>query len=107
MTTTELILWSIIGGLVVAVMSMIAVVYNKEEPNMKHLGRDFILGAATTGFLYPLIPESFDDMKSAVTSMSPGGANLQDMITNTVSSVTSTAAGTGLDPGVKIGPANF
>jgi len=106
MTTTELILWSIIGGLLVAVMSMIAVVYNKEEPNMKHMGRDFILGAATTGFLYPLIPESFDDMKTAMSSMGDNIPSIKDAITDTVNSVSS-AAGTGLDPGVKVGPADF
>ena len=105
MTTTELILWSIIGGLIVAVLSMIAVVYNKEQPNMKHMGRDFILGAATTGFLYPLIPETFDDLKSVMASVDTTG--LKDAISHTVSSVSS-AAGTGLsDPGVKVGPAEF
>lgn len=105
MTTTELILWSIIGGLIVAVLSMIAVVYNKEQPNMKHMGRDFILGAATTGFLYPLIPETFDDLKSVMASVDTTG--LKDAISHTVSSVSS-ATGTGLsDPGVKVGPADF
>ena len=69
MTTTEIILWSIIGGLIVAILSMVTVVYNKEEPNMKHMGRDFILGAATTGFLYPLIPETFDDLKFVLGSV--------------------------------------
>jgi hypothetical protein len=105
MTTTELILWSIIGGLIVAVLSIIAVVYNKEQPNIKHMSRDFILGAATTGFLYPLIPETFDDLKSAMSSVDTTG--LKDAISHTVSSVSS-AAGSGLsDPGVKVGPANF
>ena len=105
MTTTELILWSIIGGLIVAVLSMMAVVYNKEQPNMKHMGRDFILGAATTGFLYPLIPETFDDLKSVMASVDTAG--FKDVISQTVSSVTS-AAGTGLsDPGVRVGPADF
>jgi hypothetical protein len=106
MATSELILWAVIGGLIVAVLSMMAVVYNKQEQNMKHIGRDFILGAATTGFLYPLIPESFDDMKMAVTGLG-GSNNLVDTLKDAVSAVASSAAGTGLDPGVKVGPANF
>ena len=105
MTTIEVILWSIIGGLIVAILSMAAVVYNKEEPNMKHMGRDFIIGAATTGFLYPLIPETFDELKTTISSVDT--STIKDVISQTVNSVSS-ATGTGLlDPGVKVGPANF
>ena len=105
MTTTEIILWSIIGGLIVAILSMVTVVYNKEEPNMKHMGRDFILGAATTGFLYPLIPETFDDLKFVLGSVDTTG--IKNIISQTVSSVSSTAGAGILDPDVKVGPANF
>ena len=96
----ELFVWAIVGGLIVAVLSAIAVYYNKEMPNMKHLSRDFILGAATTGFLYPLIPESFDDVKAMI---STAGSDLTSKVTSVV---TSTTQG-GADPGVEVGPSNF
>ena len=103
----ELFVWAIVGGLIVAVLSAIAVYYNKEEHNMKHLSRDFILGAATTGFLYPLIPESFDDMKSVLsTASSDLGDKVASVVSATATAATS-AAGTGLDPGVQVGPPNF
>ena len=70
---------------------------------MKHLSRDFILGAATTGFLYPLIPESFDDMKSVI---STAGSDLGEKMVSVVTA-TAAAAGTSADPGVQVGPANF
>ena len=95
----ELFVWAMVGGLIVAVLSAIAVFYNKEEPNMKHLSRDFILGAATTGFLYPLIPESFDDVKTII---STAGSDLTSKVTSAV-----TSAGSTVDPGVQVGPANF
>jgi hypothetical protein len=95
----ELFVWAMVGGLIVAVLSAIAVFYNKEEPNMKHLSRDFILGAATTGFLYPLIPESFDDVKTIISTV---GSDLTSKVTSVVSS-----AGSTVDPGVQVGPANF
>ena len=59
MPTSEIIIWAVIGGLLVAALSGVAVFYNKETPTVKHLSRDFIIGAATTGFLYPLIPEDY------------------------------------------------
>jgi hypothetical protein len=102
MGTLELFTWAIIGGLIVAVLSAIAVYYNKEEPTMKHLSRDFILGAATTGFLYPLIPESFDDMKSV---LSTAGSDLGDKVSSVITA--SSTAATALDPGVQVGPPNF
>jgi len=79
---------------------------------MRHLSRDFILGAATTGFLYPLIPESFDDMKSL---LSTAGSDLGDKVGSVITATATaakSAAGTGLassgaDPGVQVGPANF
>jgi hypothetical protein len=96
MTSLELFVWAIAGGILVAGLSALAVLYNKEELNTKHLSRDFILGAATTGFLYPLIPDSFDGMKTAV--QSAGSMNLG---TELMSKLTTA------DPGIKIGPANF
>ena len=94
MTSLELFVWAIAGGILVATLSALAVLYNKESLNTKHLSRDFILGAATTGFLYPLIPDSFDGIKSAVESANLG--------TELMSKLSSSA-----DPGIKIGPANF
>ena len=105
MPTSEIILWAVIGGLLVAALSGVAVFYNKETPTVKHLSRDFIIGAATTGFLYPLIPETFDDLKTTISSVDT--STIKDVISQTVNSVSS-ATGTGLlDPGVKVGPANF
>ena len=98
MTSLELFVWAIMGGILVAGLSALAVLYNKEPFNTKHLSRDFILGAATTGFLYPLIPESFDGIKSAVES---AGSNMS-LGTELMSKLSSSA-----DPGIKIGPANF
>ena len=102
----ELFVWAIVGGLIVAVLSAIAVYYNKEEPNMKHLSRDFILGAATTGFLYPLIPESFDDIKSV---LSTAGSDLGEKVGSVVSATSEAiaATATATDPGVQVGPPNF
>jgi hypothetical protein len=97
MTPLELFVWAIAGGLLVAGLSALAVLYNKEEFNMKHLSRDFILGAATTGFIYPLIPDSFDDVKSVVQSAT-SNMNLGTELMSKLSAS---------DPGVKIGPANF
>lgn len=79
---------------------------------MRHLSRDFILGAATTGFLYPLIPESFDDMKSV---LSTAGSDLGDKVGSVVSATSGAMAAAGiassaaksLDPGVQVGPPNF
>ena len=99
MTTSEIILWAVIGGLLVAALSSAAVFYNKETPTVKHLSRDFIIGAATTGFLYPLIPETFDDLKSSVGSLAGSST---DAIADTLK-ITATYG----DPGVKVGPPNF
>lgn len=98
MTSLELFVWAIAGGILVAGLSALAVLYNKEELNTKHLSRDFILGAATTGFLYPLIPDSFDGMKTAVQS---AGSNM-NLGTELMTKLSSSS-----DPGIKIGPANF
>ena len=93
----EIFVWAIIGGLFVAILSAAAVYYNNQLPTNKQLSRDFLIGSAFTGFLYPLIPESFDEIKNVVTST----ANELKV------SVPSTLSGSTSDPGIKIGPANF
>jgi len=102
MNTLEHILWAVIGGLIVAILTAGITVYNKESPNTKHLARDFILGSLTTGFLYPLIPESFDDMKHLV---SASGTGLTESLASASSMISSVKSST--DPGVQVGPANF
>jgi hypothetical protein len=103
MNTLEHLLWAAIGGLIVAILTAGISFYNKESPNAKHLSRDFILGSLTTGFLYPLIPESFDDIKNLV---STSGSGLTESLISTASNA---IANTKLssDPGVHVGPANF
>jgi len=90
----EVFIWIVIGGIIVAALGAGSVYYVQETPTNKQLTRDFIIGAAFTGFLYPLIPESFDEMKSAITATA-GELN------------TKLSSGSTLDPDVKIGPANF
>ena len=96
----EIFIWSVIGGILVAGMSCGAIYYQNEIPTNKQLSRDFLIGAAFTGFLYPLIPESFDDMKGVLTTTAGG---LQDGIVKSIVNI----PGAGLDPGVQVGPANF
>lgn len=89
----EIFIWALAGGLFLAVLGTAAVYYkDKGFPSMKQLTRDFILGAAVTGILYPILPENAD----AITSLGPTGS---EMPTATVS--------LGIDPGVQVGPANF
>ena len=98
MSTLEIFVWGIVGGLFLAILSALAGVYQGQHATNKQLSRDFLIGAVFTGFLFPLIPESFDEIKTTIAS--------------TASDLAS-ASGTGLgtivtsDPGVKIGPANF
>jgi hypothetical protein len=93
----EIFLWAIAGGLFIATISGTAAYYQKIVPSNKQLSRDFLLGAAFTGFLYPLIPESFDDIKDALKTTA---GDIQNGISTR--NITS-----GIDPGVKVGPANF
>lgn len=95
MASLEIFVWAIIGGLFVALLSAGAVYYNNQLPTNKQLSRDFLIGSAFTGFLYPLIPESFDEIKNVVT--------------NTTIELPKTLSGSTLsiDPDVQIGPANF
>lgn len=92
----DLFVWAIIGGLFLSVLSGLTAMYQGQQASNKQLSRDFLIGAVFTGFLFPLIPESFDEIKTTLAT--------------TASDLTS---GTGLrplvssDPGVKIGPANF
>ena len=96
MSGLEIFVWAILGGTFVAVLSAVAAYSQKEVPSTKRVSRDFLIGAAFTGFAYPLIPDTFDAMKSAATSRA--GDLTTAIVSNTVSS---------FDPGVKIGPANF
>ena len=90
----ELFLWAIAGGLLVASLSAIAVLYNKEPMSTKHLSRDFILGTVLTGCIYPLIPETLQEISTAVT----------DKVSSVSSSVYLSSSS---DPGVQVGPPNF
>ena len=94
----EIFVWIIVGGLFVAILGAASVYYLNEVPTNKQLSRDFIIGSLFTGFLYPLIPESFDEIKGAITSTA-GDLQKSLVSTNGVSGI--------LDPDVKIGPANF
>jgi formate/nitrite transporter FocA (FNT family) len=95
MVSFEIFVWAIVGGLFVALLSAAAVYYNNQLPTNKQLSRDFLIGSAFTGFLYPLIPESFDEIKNVVTSTA---TNLQTTTMPGLSQV---------DADIKIGPPNF
>lgn len=92
----EVFVWIIVGGLFVAVLGAGSLYYINEIPTNKQLSRDFIIGALFTGFLYPLIPESFNEMKGIISSTA--GDLQTSLVTKTIS---------GSDPDIKIGPANF
>ena len=92
----ELFVWAIVGGAIVAGLSVVAAYSQKEPASTKRISRDFLIGAAFTGFAYPLIPETFDAMKTAATST----ATTFDLTTLATSA-------SAFDPGVKVGPANF
>ena len=100
MSGLEIFVWAIIGGAIVAGISVIAGYSIKEIPSTKQISRDFLIGAAFTGFAYPLIPDTFDTMKTAATST----ASSFDLKSALSSASTATS---GFDPGVKVGPANF
>ena len=94
----EIFMWIVLGGILVAGLGAGSLYYINETPTSKQLSRDFIIGSLFTGFLYPLIPESFDEMKKILTTTAGG---IQQTITNTnpISGLE--------DSDVKIGPANF
>jgi len=91
----DIFVWAIIGGVFVAILSSLAMYYNQQPPNNKQLSRDFLIGAIFTGFLFPLIPESFNEIQGAITSTA---ADLQTRIPISLPNQ---------DPGVQVGPANF
>jgi hypothetical protein len=103
MTSLEVFVWAIAGGFFIVIVSAATAYYQKSEPSKKQLSRDFLLGAAFTGFVYPLIPDTFDDMKGALVSSASAAA--------AAASAAAASAATGstslLDPDVKVGPANF
>jgi len=82
----ELFIWAIVGGLFLALLGGATAYYKNDTPSTKQLSRDFIIGAAVTGLLFPVIPENLE---------------IKDLPTLTSGIVS------GLDPGVQVGPANF
>jgi hypothetical protein len=97
--TLELLVWATIGGLFVTLLSVGMIYYNNDTPSNKQLSRDFLIGAAFTAILYPLIPESFDEIKAVITSTA---GDLQTRLPKLAE-----GSGSIQDPGVQIGPANF
>lgn len=96
MSSIEIFVWGIIGGLFLTILSFLAAIYQGQQPTNKQLSRDFLIGAVFTGFLFPLIPESFDEIKNVISSTAidiSSRPNLESLVSS--------------DPGVKIGPANF
>ena len=98
MSSLELFVWAIAGVVFVATLTVAIAYYQNNIISKKHLSRDFLLGAAFTGFVFPLIPDTFSDIKGLVTSTAG------DLKTSIVSVATATSS---YDPGVKVGPANF
>jgi hypothetical protein len=88
----EIFVWAVIGGVFVTLLSVGGSYYLNQSPSNKQLSRDFLIGAAFTGFLYPLIPDSFDEIKNVLTA--------GELHTHSGGLVSG-------DPGIKIGPANF
>ena len=94
----EIFLWALAGGILVAVVSAAAIYSQKEEMNVKKLSRDFLIGAAFTGFFYPMIPETFQEIQG---SMSDAAAAVSKVATSATSTQLT------LDSDIKIGPPNF
>lgn len=84
----EIFIWAIVGGLFLALLGGSASYYKNEKPTVKQLSRDFIIGAAVTGVLFPVLPENLSDVKESLPVLNAGPPP-------------------GLDPGVQVGPANF
>ena len=102
MSALEVFIWAMAGGILVAILSGSAVLFQKNIPSTKQLSRDFLLGAAFTGFLYPIIPETFDEFRGVLTTTAGG---LQESIVTQITNTTTSLSV--VDPGIKIGPANF
>jgi hypothetical protein len=98
MAGLDVFIWAIVGGLFVAALSAAAIYYNNQLPTNKQLSRDFLIGSAFTGFLYPLIPESFDEIKNVITTTASDLNALKPAVLSGYSSG---------DQDIKIGPANF
>jgi hypothetical protein len=96
MSSLEIFVWGIIGGLFLTILSALASMYQGQQATNKQLSRDFLIGAVFTGFLFPLIPDSFDEIKTSITSTA-----------NDLNFGTGLGSIVPLDPGVKVGPANF
>lgn len=91
MSNLELFVYAVLGGLFVVLVTSGIRFYKDESPTIKELSRNFILGAAVTGILYPNIPETLDGVKDILTA--EGGP----VSTKSVR----------FDSDVKVGPANF
>ena len=91
MSNLEVFVYAILGGLFVVLLSSGIRFYKSETPTTKELSRNFILGAAVTGFLYPNLPENLDGVKEILTA--EGGPV--------------SAKSVRFDLDVKVGPANF
>jgi hypothetical protein len=98
MKALEVFIWAIVGGLFVVLLITASIYYNNKLPTNKQLSRDFLIGSAFTGFLYPLIPESFDEIKNVITTTATEIQALKP--------ITLSGSLTG-DQDIKIGPANF
>lgn len=98
MSSLEIFVWAIAGGTFVMVLSIAAAYSQKDTISKKQMSRDFLLGAAFTGFVYPLIPDTFSDIQCLVTSTA---GDIQSSIVSVATS------GASYDPGVQVGPANF
>jgi hypothetical protein len=94
----EIFLWALAGGILVAVVSAAAIYSQKEEMNVKKLSRDFLIGAAFTGFFYPMIPETFQEIQGSVSSVAG------DLVSKVASTASSQLT---VDSDIKIGPPNF
>ena len=89
MSNLEIFVLAIFGGLFVALLSSGFTYYKQGTPSTKQISRDFLLGLIATGIVYPMLPESMDNVKEILTAEA-------------------TAQSSGMsDPGVQVGPANF
>lgn len=101
-TPLELFVWAIAGGVFIVIITACTGYLQNNLPSKKHLSRDFLLGAAFTGFVFPLLPETFDTIGStALGGAMATGEAMSSALAGAMSS------GSVLDPDVKVGPANF
>ena len=93
MDLTTLFVWAFLGGLFLAALGAGFLYYKTESYSKKQLSRDFILGTLLTGLLYPVLPESLNEIQTVLPSIPSLTADIPHT--------------SGLDPGVQVGPANF